>query len=303
MSRALALLRSSHPEPGRAVTVAMTLLAVGAGHRGWGVPGVFLAVAATQLSVGWVNDWLDAERDRGPAGRDKPVAAGQISARAVGLAGLVATLAVPLLGLLFGLLPAALLTVAAVVALLYDWPLKGTVFSIVPYLVAFGLLPAFVVVALPGHPAPPAWLVAAGTLLGGGAHFANVLPDLADDEATGVRGLPHRLGPGGIRRGGRVSPARRYPHAGLRTTRATVVGRLGGRRRGRRGPAARLVRGNARDRSARGHVPRGDRRSPDRRRPADLQWPGGVNGRVGARAGSRASRLRLTLLVSFLGGS
>ncbi|MGH3680824.1 MAG: UbiA family prenyltransferase, partial [Natronosporangium sp.] len=27
-----------------------------------------------------------------------------------------------------------------------------------------------------------------------GAHFANVLPDLADDAATGVRGLPHRLG-------------------------------------------------------------------------------------------------------------
>ena len=65
-----------------------------------------------------------------------------------------------------------------------------------PYLVAFGLLPAFVVVALPGHPAPPAWLVGAGALLGGGAHFANVLPDLADDAATGVRGLPHRLGAG-----------------------------------------------------------------------------------------------------------
>jgi 4-hydroxybenzoate polyprenyltransferase len=27
-----------------------------------------------------------------------------------------------------------------------------------------------------------------------GAHLVNVLPDLADDEATGVRGLPHRIG-------------------------------------------------------------------------------------------------------------
>jgi 4-hydroxybenzoate polyprenyltransferase len=34
----------------------------------------------------------------------------------------------------------------------------------------------------------------AGALLGVGAHFVNVLPDLADDAATGVRGLPHRLG-------------------------------------------------------------------------------------------------------------
>jgi 4-hydroxybenzoate polyprenyltransferase len=36
----------------------------------------------------------------------------------------------------------------------------------------------------------------AAALLGLGAHFVNVLPDLADDHATGVRGLPHRL-PGG----------------------------------------------------------------------------------------------------------
>ena len=32
-------------------------------------------------------------------------------------------------------------------------------------------------------------------LLGVGAHLLNVLPDLDDDAATGVRGLPHRLGP------------------------------------------------------------------------------------------------------------
>ena len=194
MTRALAVIRSSHPEPGGAVTVAMTLLAIGAGHRGWAILGIFLAVGATQLSVGWVNDWVDAERDRRTGRRDKPVVAGEVSARTVGIAGLLASLAIPLLGLPFGLLPALVITLVGVFALLYDWPLKSTVFSVVPYLVAFGLLPAFVVVALPGHPAPPAWLVAAGALLGGGAHFANVLPDLDDDAATGVRGLPHRLG-------------------------------------------------------------------------------------------------------------
>jgi 1,4-dihydroxy-2-naphthoate octaprenyltransferase len=31
-------------------------------------------------------------------------------------------------------------------------------------------------------------------LLGVAAHLANVLPDLNEDAATGVRGLPHRLG-------------------------------------------------------------------------------------------------------------
>ncbi|WP_250031473.1 UbiA family prenyltransferase [Paractinoplanes maris] len=194
MSRALAVIKSSHPEPGGAVTVAMTLLAIGVGHRGWSILGVFAAVGATQLAVGWVNDWLDADRDRVTGRTDKPVASGAVSRRTVGVAGLVAALAIPLLGLPFGLWPTILITLVGIFALLYDWPLKSTALSVVPYVVAFGLLPAFVVVALPGHPAPPVWLVAAGSLLGAGAHFANVLPDLADDAATGVRGLPHRLG-------------------------------------------------------------------------------------------------------------
>jgi 4-hydroxybenzoate polyprenyltransferase len=40
----------------------------------------------------------------------------------------------------------------------------------------------------------PWWLVTAGAALGAAAHLANVAPDLEDDLATGVRGLPHRLG-------------------------------------------------------------------------------------------------------------
>ena len=76
----------------------------------------------------------------------------------------------------------------------YDLGLKSSPLSVLPYVVCFGLLPTFVVLALPGAPAPVWWLPLAGALLGAGAHFANVLPDLDDDAATGVRGLPHRLG-------------------------------------------------------------------------------------------------------------
>jgi 4-hydroxybenzoate polyprenyltransferase len=67
--------------------------------------------------------------------------------------------------------------------------------SVVPYAVAFGALPAFVTLGLPGHPWPPGWAVGAAALLGSGAHFVNTLPDLASDIALGVRGLPQRLGP------------------------------------------------------------------------------------------------------------
>ena len=194
-----ALVRASHPEPAVAVTTVTALLAWGVGHGGAGIARTAGAVFASQLAIGWVNDRFDAGRDRAVGRVDKPVARGAISARVVGFCGVAATVACVLLSLSTGW-PAEILMIAALAsALLYDWPLKFTAFSVVPYAVSFGLLPAFVVVALPGAPAPPSWLVAAGALLGAGAHFANVLPDLDDDRRTGVRGLPHRLGSAGSR--------------------------------------------------------------------------------------------------------
>jgi 4-hydroxybenzoate polyprenyltransferase len=78
--------------------------------------------------------------------------------------------------------------------LAYDLGVKSTAWSWLPYAVAFGSLPAVPTLAQDPPAAPAWWLVAAGSLLGVGAHLVNVLPDLADDAATGVRGLPHRLG-------------------------------------------------------------------------------------------------------------
>jgi protoheme IX farnesyltransferase len=194
-----ALVRASHPEPAVAVTTVTALLAWGVGHDGAGIVKTAGAIFASQLAIGWVNDWLDADRDLAVGRADKPVAAGAIDRRLVGRCGLAASVACVLVALTTGF-PAALLMIAALVsALLYDWPLKLTALSVLPYALSFGLLPAFVVVALPGAPAPPAWLVLAGALLGAGAHFANALPDLDDDTRTGVRGLPQRLGPAGSR--------------------------------------------------------------------------------------------------------
>ena len=68
------------------------------------------------------------------------------------------------------------------------WGLKATVWSWAPYAVCFGLLPAVVTLSLPGSPRPAWWAMAAGALLGVGAHLANVLPDLEDDRATASAG-------------------------------------------------------------------------------------------------------------------
>ena len=190
-----ALLGSCHPQPAFAVTLIAALLALAVG-RGWpGTAAVGAAILAGQLSIGWSNDYLDRYRDATTGRPGKPVAAGLLPAATVRRASVLAVLAAVPLSLLSGL-PATGLHLAAVgSAWSYNLRLKATAASVLPYLVSFGLLPAFVVAGLPGHPAPPPWLVLAGALLGGAAHFANVLPDLADDVATGVVGLPHRLGP------------------------------------------------------------------------------------------------------------
>ena len=57
---------------------------------------------------------------------------------------------------------------------------------------AFGALAAVPSLALPVVDVPW-WQPVVGALLGVGAHLLNVLPDLDDDAATGVAGLPHRL--------------------------------------------------------------------------------------------------------------
>lgn len=194
-----ALLRASHPEPAAAVTTVAGLLAWGVGHRLTGVVVVVLTVAASQLAVGWTNDALDAKRDTVVGRPDKPVAAGLVSRRTTAVAAAAATLATPVLALTTNRAAAAVATAGLISALLYNWPLKSSPLSVLPYTASFGSLPAFIVLALPGAGTPPVWLVVAAALLGAGAHFANVLPDLDDDARTGVRGLPHRLGPGGSR--------------------------------------------------------------------------------------------------------
>jgi 4-hydroxybenzoate polyprenyltransferase len=194
LSQTIALARSSHPEPAAAVTAMATALAVTTGHGPGGVLLVAAAVLTGQLSIGWLNDHLDAERDAAVGRTDKPVAAGVVARRTVAVAAVVAGLLCVPLSLASGLAAGALNVLAQAAGWVYDLGVKATAFSVVPYLVCFGLLPVFVVLAAPGAPVPPWPLPVAGALLGAGAHFANVLPDLDDDAATGVRGLPHRMG-------------------------------------------------------------------------------------------------------------
>lgn len=191
-----ALVRSSHPGPSAAVTLITVLLGIAVGLDPLRVTVLGATMAATQLSIGLSNDWLDATRDRASGRRDKPVARGEISLKVVRAAAIAAASVAVLVSFTLGI-PFAL---AHLVALASGWAYnawaKHGPLSPVPYLVAFGLLPALATLARPEPAFAAWWSVIAGALLGLAAHVANVLPDLADDAATGVRGLPHRLGRG-----------------------------------------------------------------------------------------------------------
>ncbi|MFI9345206.1 UbiA family prenyltransferase [Streptomyces sp. NPDC052773] len=189
------LLRSCHLEPALAVTVFVTALAVAAGRGVAGSAAVAAAVLTGQLSVGWCNDAADAQRDTACGRRDKPVATGELPPRAAAVAaGTALALCVPL-SLLSGAAAGAAHLAGVAAGWAYNLRLKHTVVSPLPYATAFGALPAFVTLGLPSPSWPAWWAVTAGALLGVGAHLANVLPDIENDLATGVRGLPQRLGP------------------------------------------------------------------------------------------------------------
>jgi 4-hydroxybenzoate polyprenyltransferase len=176
------------------VVVLALLLAVGADLSPGRAILVGLAVLAGQLSVGWCNDLVDRDRDRVALRPDKPLATGDVSARTVRLACASAVVAVVPLSLACGWAAGIVHLLAVASAWAYNLWLKSTVWSWLPYAFSFGGLVVFVTLAGESGRLPPWWMPVAGALLGVGAHLVNVLPDLADDEATGVRGLPHRIG-------------------------------------------------------------------------------------------------------------
>ena len=115
----LSLVRACHPEPSVAVTSITTALAVSAG-RGPGSAWVAGAMLSGQLSIGWSNDWIDADRDRTTARRDKPAARGELSPTAVRNAAFVAAAACVPLSLAMGWRAGALHLVAVKVAWGYN---------------------------------------------------------------------------------------------------------------------------------------------------------------------------------------
>ncbi|MEZ0580283.1 UbiA family prenyltransferase [Nocardioides sp. MH1] len=199
-NRVAALLTAAHIGPGLAVTVVVGVLAATRDVPPLTTALLVTAVFTGQLTVGWGNDLADVARDRAVGRSDKPIATGALPARLVTtwlwVAGLACVALSVAAGWRCGLLHLAL---GVGPAHAYNLWFKATALSWLPYAVAFGALPVVVFQAGPTPSGAPWWMVGAAAGLGVAAHLLNAVPDLADDVATGVRGLPHRLGAGPAR--------------------------------------------------------------------------------------------------------
>lgn len=190
-----ALWGSTHPGPTLVVTALALAIGIAVGLEPWRLVLLTLAVFCGQLSIGLSNDAIDAPRDRAVGRADKPIARGDVSERVAWSAAVGALVAALLLSapLGWGMLAAHAVFLAS--AWSYNAGLKSTPFSIAPFLVSFGIFPSLATLALPDPRVTALWGWIAGAALGAAVHLTNVLPDLEDDRRTGVRGLPHRIGP------------------------------------------------------------------------------------------------------------
>ncbi|CAL9330864.1 UbiA family prenyltransferase [Streptomyces sp. Tu 3180] len=190
-----ALLAAAHGGPALAVAAIAGLLALRSDLHPLDSAVVTAAVLAGQLTIGWGNDLRDLPRDRAVGRTGKPLVTGALPVgwvvRALAVAGLACIVLSALAGWRSALVNVVL---GAGAGHAYNLGLKATWWSWAPYASAFGTLPSVVTLAGPAPAWAPLWMTGAGAALGVGAHLLNTLPDLADDERTGVRGLPHRIG-------------------------------------------------------------------------------------------------------------
>ena len=193
MSNLKGLRRASHFGP----TLIVTAIAFGFGaYYWWEGPAYVIAftVATGQLVVGWSNDLYDFKDDLAHNRTNKPLVSGLITPqylmkwlRFMVPFSFIANLLGPL-GIKGGLV--YMLGIAWGVA--YNFYFKFSVLSPLPYAFAFAALPSSIAISKDIN--PPVWMWLGGALFGVAAHFINVIKDIKQDQASGIEGLPQRLG-------------------------------------------------------------------------------------------------------------
>ncbi len=190
-----ALIRLAHPFPSLLdglATAAFALLAVGDVAT---AVRLGVSMTALQVSIGVLNDVIDAPRDAGHK-PGKPIPAGLVSPR-IARVGVVATAAAGVI--LAGPSGSAAVLLAIVIVAIgygYDLLAKGTAWSWLPFAIGIPLLPVFGWLGAAAT-VPPSFaiLVPAAVVAGAALAIANASADLGRDAAAGVTSVATALGP------------------------------------------------------------------------------------------------------------
>jgi 4-hydroxybenzoate polyprenyltransferase len=193
MAKIKSYLVACHFGPTLLVTAVTFLLAT---SLWWEGPAFIIAfgIFLGQLIVGWTNDLYDFRDDLRHSRVKKPLVSGDLKPAELKRAVFI-VLPIAIIVNLFGPLglKAGSISILGIgIGVAYNFYLKPTAFSPIPYALAFALLPAALVIST--DRTPPLWILWAGGLLGLSAHFANVLKDFNEDKASGIESLPIRLG-------------------------------------------------------------------------------------------------------------
>jgi 4-hydroxybenzoate polyprenyltransferase len=189
--------RLAHPFPSLldGLVVAGVSLIAGADAGPAAVLGV--SMTALQVSIGSLNDIVDAPRDR-VAKPGKPIPLGLVSRKAASVVAVASAGAGLAPGWLSGTAGPAVGLLGVVVLGIgygYDLAFKGTAWSWLPFAVGIPLLPVYGWVgATGGLPSSFGVLVPVAIIAGAGLAIANARADEARDRAAGTVSVATRLG-------------------------------------------------------------------------------------------------------------
>jgi 4-hydroxybenzoate polyprenyltransferase len=185
------LVRACHPGACIAIAALMVILAARYGAASGTLALFGLTALAGQVSIGWSNDYFDADFDLRAARTDKPIVTGVVGRRPVGVAALLTLLLAIVSGFLVNATTGGINLVMLGAGWAYNAGLKRTAASVLLYVIGFGLIPPFAAAA---SGVGARWgTVAVAALLAVAGHFANVLADAETDLSVGVNGLPQRI--------------------------------------------------------------------------------------------------------------
>ena len=155
---------------------------------------IALAIFAGQCVVGWTNDLIDHSRDYAAGRTKKPLVHGSVTRKQLHIGISIALTAAILLSFLgpLGIKGGFLHMLGIGSATAYNFGIKASWLSPLPYAISFGAMPWAIYSAAGKY--PPTWLFIDFMLIAVSFHFLNVIKDLEWDRTQLVLGLPQRIG-------------------------------------------------------------------------------------------------------------